>query len=417
MKEDVQMQTSRRGARGAFLLLLFIAVIAGITSPAAGQTEPGVTSSEIVLGGTQPFSGPLGVYSAIGKGSQAYFAYVNDNGGVNGRKITYKNLDGFDPAQTVPLTHQLVEQDRVFAIFNTLGDATNIAIRPYLNAHGVPQLFLPSGAYTWGADSAQYPLTIGYGLPYLSDAALFGRYIAAHAPAAKIGVLDEDSGAFGPETLDGLTKGLGAKSGAIVKIAKYELADPDVKSQVADLKNSGADTLVLFTSPKFATQALIAASQLAWKPTIYLSNISPSQTVMRAATAQGGPGATDGVISAGYLKDPTSAMWDADRGMKLYRQILSKYEPSADPNNGMYVYGMGVAFTMVDVLQRAGKDLTRAKLMAATNSLHETNNPFVFPGISIDISPTNRFPIHQEHLIRYTSGNWVSAGSIVDTNQ
>jgi branched-chain amino acid transport system substrate-binding protein len=405
-----------RTTRSVAVLLLF-AFVAAASLPASAQAVPGVSNTEILLGGVHPYSGPASAYSSIGKGAQAYFAYINDKGGVFGRKITYKDLDdGYNPPQSLQLTKQLVEQDHVFAMFNPLGTPVNTVLRPYLNEKGVPQLFVATGASTWGNDSAKFPWTIGWQPDYVSEATIYARYILQREPNAKIGALYQNDD-YGLDYLNGLTKALGAKSSMIVKSVSYEVADTDVKSQIVNLKNSGADTVMIFATPKFSIQALVAISQLGWKPKVFLNSVSNSQTVMRPATEQGGPGATNGVISVIYLKDPSDPKWASDPGMQLYKQIMAKYAPSADTADQFYLYGMGAAFTLVDCLQRAGKNLTRDGIMKAALHIHETNNPFVLPGIIVQTSPDDRFPIRQEQLANYEGGRWTLFGNLLSARR
>ncbi len=383
----------------------------------AADAVPGVTDTSVLLGGLHPFSGPASAYGAISKGEAGYFDYVNAHGGVNGRKIVYKDLDdAYSPPQALQLAKQLVEQDHVFAMFNTLGTPSNLAIRPYLNDNKVPQLFVATGATTWGRDAAKYPWTIGFQPDYQAEAAIFARYITAHTPTAKIAVLYQNDD-FGEDYVTGLQRGLGAKANQIVKTASYEVSDADVRSQIAALKASGADALLIAATPKFATQALVAVGQLGWKVATYLTDVSASQTVMRAATQAGGAGATDGVVTAYYALDPTSATFANSKGMKLYRDIVAKYMPGADPSNVFYAYGMAAAYTMTDALQKAGKALTRDKIMDVVTHLDERNNPFLLPGIVVQTSPTDRFPIRQQQLLRYTNGSWQPFGPIIDARK
>lgn len=398
-------------------LAAFGASVLALSSAPVRADEPGVTATEIVLGGTHPYSGPASAYGVIGKGAQAYFTYINDNGGVYGRKIVYKDLDdAYSPPQAVQLVKQLVEQDHVFALFNTLGTPSNTAIRPYLNQNQVPQLFVATGASTWGADAAKYPWTIGWQPDYQSESIIYAHYLLKEDPNAKIGVLYQNDD-YGEDYLTGLKRGLGSKADLIVKAASYEVTDPTVTSQVASLKASGANTFFIFATPKFSVQALVAAAQMSWHPRIFLNTVSNSQTTMRAATAAGGTGATQGVISVQYVKDPAEPKWDNDAGMKLYRSILAKYAPGADANNGYHLYGMGAAFTMVDALQRAGKNPTRKSLMNAATHLHETDNPFVILGVVVATTPSNRFPIVQEQLARYDGSRFALFGSLINARQ
>ena len=395
-----------------FLLMTLV-----ISLPANGQSVPGVTATTIVLGGTHPYSGPASAYSSIGKGAKAYFEYVNDHGGVYGRKIIYKDLDdAYNPPQTVQLTRQLVEQDGIFADFNPLGTPCNTQIRPYLNEHQVPQLFVATGATTWGADASKYPWTIGWQPDYQDESAVYAKYLLQHQPNAKIGVLYQNDD-YGKDYLKGLTDALGSKSSMIVKSLSYEVSDPDVRSQIASLKNTGATSVMIFATPKFSTQALVAIAQLGWKPLVFLNNVSASQTVMRAATQAGGPAATNFVISTTYLKDPSDPKFANDPGIKLEKQILAKYASGSDASDQFYLYGMGAAYTMVDALKKAGKNLTRAGIMKVATDLHETDNPFVYPGVIVQTSPSDRFPIRQEVLERYDSGNWFASGSMISARR
>jgi branched-chain amino acid transport system substrate-binding protein len=406
------MQRLRQTVAGVAVLAAFAFTMTTITPVRA---EDGVTATEILIGGTDPFSGPASAYGAVGKGSQAYFSYVNDHGGVNGRKITYKNVDdAYSPPQTVQLIRQLVEQDKVFAIFASLGTAPNTAIRPYLNQNKVPQLFVATGASKWAHDSDQFPWTIGWMPDYESEAIIYARNILKTAPNAKIGIIYQNDD-FGNDYLRGLKTGLGSHGSMIVKESSYETTDPDVSSQISTLKASGADTLMIFATPKFAVQSLVATAQQGWKPQIYLTNVSISESVMRAATkAGGGPDTTNGVISTQYLKDPGDPKYASDAGFKLYKEIMDKYLPGVDIANGNYLAGMAYAFTMVDALQHAGKDLTRDKVMKAALSLNETNNPFLYPGINVSTSATNHFPITSEALAKYENGKFIATGSIID---
>ncbi|GAC1625260.1 MAG: ABC transporter substrate-binding protein [Vulcanimicrobiaceae bacterium] len=404
---------------GTFATLAAIATLVliatGLTASAADA--PGVSDREVVIGGLHPFSGPASAYSVISRGEEAYFAYVNERGGVNGRRIVYKDLDdAYSPPQALQLAKQLVEQDHVFALFNTLGTANNLAIRPYLNEMKVPHLFVASGATTWGRDAARFPWTIGFNADYQAEATVFAKAILARAPSARIAVLFQNDD-FGQDYITGLKLGLGAKAAQIVKTASYEVSDTDVRSQISSLKASGADVLLLAATPKSATQALVAVGQLGWNVATYLSNVSASQIVMRAAAQQSGATATEGVVTANYTIDPSNATFGTSRGMKIYREALSKYIAGADPSNNFYMYGMAAAYAMTDALQRTGKTLTRERLMDAVTHLDERDNPFLIPGIVLQTSPTDRFPIRQEQLWRYTSGNWQPFGALIDVRK
>ena len=282
--------TVRKTAIGILAAAFAFALTASSVAPAAAA-DPGVTPTEIFLGGTHPYSGPASAYGNIGRGIGAYFSYVNDQGGVYGRKIKYVDKDdGYSPPQAVQLVHQLVERDHAFAIFDTLGTAVNTAIRPYLNQNGVPHLFVASGATTWGKDYKQYPWTIGWQPDYQSEAIFFAQDILKNRPKAKIGVLYQNDD-YGEDYNAGLKTGLGQHQNMIVKMASYETSDPSVGSQISALQASGADTLMIFATPKFAIQAMVLAAQQSWHPAIYLNAVSNVIPYMNAAAKAGGPSA------------------------------------------------------------------------------------------------------------------------------
>ena len=404
----------RKAAIGVFAAAFALAVTGTMIAPVSAET--GVTDTEIVLGGTHPYSGPASAYGNIGKGIGAYFSYVNDRGGVNGRKIRYIDKDdGYSPPQAVQLVHQMVEQDKVFAIFDTLGTAVNTAIRPYLNQQGIPHMFVATGATTWGKDAKQFPWTIGWQPDYQSEAIIYARDILTNHPKAKIGVLYQNDD-YGEDYNVGLKRGLAKHENMIVKMASYETTDPSVGSQIATLKASGADTFMIFATPKFAIQAMVLAAQQSWHPVIYLNNVSAAVPFMNAASKAGGPGAVAGVISTIYLKDPANhARYAGDAGMKLYNEIMAKYLPSADKDDGNYLYGVAIAYTMCDVLKRAGKDLTRKKVMDIAANLTEKDNPWAYPGVVIHSSPDFRFPITQMIAAKWLTTDWSPMGVLVDT--
>jgi branched-chain amino acid transport system substrate-binding protein len=405
-----------RKAVTGILAATFALTVTGSAVAPVLAADPGVTDTEIVLGGTHPYSGPASAYGNIGKGIAAYFGYVNDRGGVNGRKIKYIDKDdGYSPPQAVQIVHQLVEQDKVFAIFDTLGTAVNTAIRPYLNQNSVPQLFVATGASTWGHDYQKFPWTIGWQPDYQSEAILYAQDILANHPKAKIGVLYQNDD-YGEDYNAGLKRGLGKHQDMIVKMASYETTDPNVASQVSTLKAAGCDTFMIFATPKFAIQAMVIASQQSWHPVTYLNNVSGAVPFMNAAGKAGGPSATAGVISTIYLKDPANhARYAGDAGMKLYNEIMAKYLPGADKDDGNYLYGVSIAYTMVDVLKRAGKDLTRKKVMDIASNLVEKDNPWAYPGVVIHTSPTFRFPITQMIAAKWLGTDWSPSGLLVDT--
>src|SRR4051794_37616445 len=382
-----------------------------LVTVATGASTPGLTSSEILIGGTTPLSGPASAYQSVAKGAAAYFRYVNSKGGVNKRKIKYVYKDdGYDPSKTADRTRELVQQDKVFAIFNSLGTEHNLATRAYLNALKIPQLFVASGATTFGKDSKQYPWTIGYQPNYRAEGTIYGRYVAKTSPKARIGVLYQNDD-FGKDLLAGLRNGLGKKAKQIVSRQGYEVTDSDVQSQMARLKAAKVSTLMIFATPLFTIQSYVYAHKLGWKPTVYVNAVSSAANIMGLAKAGAGQKQVEGSISIVFLKDPTDTHWAKDPGVKLYRSIMKKYK-GGNPNDVYAVYGMSVAHTFAAALKKAGKNPTRAGIMKAATSLNVSNDPFLLPGITVKTSSGDHFPLDQAKLQRYHNGHWVSFGGL-----
>jgi ABC-type branched-subunit amino acid transport system substrate-binding protein len=390
-------------------LAVLVAALALAAPPALA--DPGVTDTTIKLGGTVPLSGPAAAFGVVGPGAAAYFAYVNDHGGVNGRKIDYEYLDdAYDPTQTVQLTRRLVQQDEVFAIFNTIGTDNALAVRSLLNQLEVPMLFAGTGASSF-ADPKNYPWSMPYLPNNIAEGTIYGRYILQHLPKARIGVLVE-SDDYGKDLNAGLRKAIRSKR-KIVATEGYALTDTNVSSQVAKLKAAGANTLVLFATPQFAIQGFLAANKLGWHPQIFVSSVSIEPTVMKIVTASTSPKFAEGALSIAFVKDPTSPRWAKDRAVRLYRQIMAKYDPQGRPSDVYNFYGMAVAFTMVDALRRAGRNLTRDSLLQAATHLTEAGNPFLLPGITLRTSPSDYFPMDQAQVYRYHKGYWTPDGPLV----
>jgi len=373
-----------------------------------GAADVGVTPNSILIGATVPLSGPAAAYGTIAKASDAYFHYVNDNGGINGRQITYKYLDdGYNPAQTVPLTKQLVEQDQVFLTFGGLGTQCQTSVRDYLNSKKVPQVIVATGATTFAAEYEKYPYTFGWQPVYQGESLIYAQYIMKNAPNAKIGIIYQNDD-YGQDYLDGLTKGLGSKaSEMIVDKEPNDVGAPDLSSQILKLKNSGADTLFVFETPSPAIKAIVAASQAGWHPTIYLNSVSaPVPYVQAAQKAAGDDAAVNGLISVVYLKDSVDPSQASDPGIQLYKQVMGKYYPDGKIEDGFNVYGMATAWSLVDVLKKAGPNLTRQAVLDTMASLNETDNPFLYPGIGVKNSANDHYSITQEYLAKYaTSAN------------
>ena len=391
--------------------LLLLALVLASSAGAAG-TDPGVTARTILLGGTVPLSGEASAFGSVGPGAKAYFDYVNANGGVNGRRIAYRYYDdGYDPAQTVQLTRKLVEQDKVFAIFNSVGTANNAAIQPYLNQRNVPQLFVGDGAQA-ASQPARYPWTMGFLQSYVGEGAVYGRHLAATRKRAKIAVLYENT-PLGTDMTKGLERWVRGKGPQVVAKQGYELTDADVSSQVAQLKSSGADTLMLFATPKYAIQGFASASRLGWEPQVYVASISIEPGIMSIARLNA-PVLTKGALSIAFVKNPNDPIWRKDPAIALYRRIMSKHNPRGKPSDVYNWYGMTVAWTMVETLKRAGKTPTRRTLLRAAQSLNLSNNPFLLPGIALKTSKTRYFPLDKVYLYRYDNRQWVKTSSLLD---
>jgi branched-chain amino acid transport system substrate-binding protein len=394
--------------RVALLLGLVLASTAG----AAATADPGVTAKKILIGGTVPLSGEASAFGAVGPGAKAYFAYVNAKGGVHGRTIDYRFYDdGYDPVQTVQQTRRLVEQDKVFAIFNSVGTANNKAIQPYLNQRKVPQLFVGDGAQAT-SQPARYPWTMGFLQSYLGEGAVYGRNLVKTRKAAKIGVLFQNDD-LGKDMTRGLERAIAGKGPQIVAKASYEYTDTDVSSQIAALKAAGADTFMLFATPKFAIQGFAAANRLGWKPQVYVASVSIEPNIMAIARLNA-PQLTKGALSVAFVKNPNDPIWAKDPALKLYRSIMKRYLPSGKPSDVYNWYGMTVAWTMVETLERAGKNPTRAGLLRAAQTLNLSNNPFLLPGIVLKTSRTRYFPLDKFYLYRFDNRQWVKASPLLN---
>jgi branched-chain amino acid transport system substrate-binding protein len=384
---------------------------AAVAAMTANAATPGVTPTTITIGGTVPLSGPAAAFGSVARGSDAYFKYVNSRGGVHRRKIVYKYLDdGYEPARTVQLTQRLVEQDQVFALFDTVGTDNALAIRQYVNDRKVPDLFVGSGAAKIAIEHGRYPWMMGYLPSFVGEGLVDGRRVAQTTPRAKVAVLYENSD-FGKDMLAGLKRGLAGRSKIVSQLA-YETTDTDVASQIARMRAAHADTLMLFATPLFAIKAYVAAKRLAWRPRIYVSSVAISPDVMKIASLSASPQEVAGSISVAFVKDPTSPVWGNDRTVKLYRKILARFMPGAKPLDVYNYYGMAVAYTMVDALARAGKNPTRSSLLRAATHLNEVN-PFLLPGIRIKTSPKDYYPMDKARFVRYRRGLWVLFGKLV----
>ena len=394
------------------VIALALAVSTGAAS-ARPSADPGLSSSEIVIGGTVPLSGIAASYASVGRGAEAYFKSVNARGGVNKRKITYKYVDDqYNPAQTVQATRQLVQQDHVFAIFNSLGTEHNLSVRSFLNATKVPQLFAGSGATTFGRDYKRYPYTIGFLPSYVGEGKVYARHILKTKPNAKIAVLFQNDD-YGKDLLAGFKAGLGAKRKNLVAEQSYDALSTDVSSQIARLRSSKATVLLLITTPPFAIRGLVAANRLGWRPQVYVNQVGSATNIMRIISATANPRTIEGAITLISIKDPLMPRFKNDAGMKLYKSIMRQYLPRGDVNDGFHVYSMAVAYTFVEALKKAGKNPTRASVVRAVANLNLKNNPFLIPGVVVKTSPTDHFPLDQGQLQRWSKNHWNPLGKVI----
>ena len=385
------------------------AAFAASAGSARADNAPGVTDTEIKIGQTMPYSGPASAYGVIGRAEAAYFKMINEQGGVNGRKINLISLDdAYSPPKTVEQVRRLVEEEKVAFLFNTLGTPPNLAIRQYLNDNKVPQLFVATGAATF-SDPQHFPWTMGYQPNYQTEARIFGKHIIATKPDAKIAVLYQNDG-FGKDYLIGLKDGLGADhAGMVIKEASYETSEPTVDSQIVTLQGSGADVLLIAATPKFAAQAIRKTFDVGWTAVRYMTDVSQSiASVMKPA----GLDKSKGVITAIYGKDPTDARWKDDPGFKEYAAFIGKYMTPHDLIDANAVYGFGAAATMIQVLKQCGNDLSRANVMKQAANLKDLELPMSLPGIKINTSPDNFSPIRQEALASFNGESWEQFGGL-----
>jgi branched-chain amino acid transport system substrate-binding protein len=386
------------------------AVLAASASSARAENAPGITDAEIKIGQTMPYSGPASAYGVIGRAGAAYFKMINEQGGINGRKINFISLDdAYSPPKTVEQVRRLVEDEKVAFLFNTLGTPPNLAIRQYLNDNKVPQLFVATGAAAF-SDPQHFPWTIGWQPNYQTEAKIFAKHILKTKPDGKIGVLYQND-AFGKDYLIGLKDGLGADhAGMVIKEASYETSEPTVDSQVVTLQGSGADVFLIAATPKFAAQAIRKSFDIGWTAARYMTDVSQSvASVMKPAGLE----KSKGVITAIYGKDPTDARWKDDPGFKQYAEFIAKYMSPNDLIDANAVYGFGTGATMVQVLKQCGNDLSRENIMRQAANIKDLELPMTLPGIKINTSPDNFSPIRQEALASFNGESWEQFGEVL----
>jgi branched-chain amino acid transport system substrate-binding protein len=392
------------------LLLIAAAMLLATSAQTADKKYgPGASDTEIKLGQTMPYSGPASAYGAIGKAEVAFFEMINQQGGVNGRKVRLISLDdGYSPPKTVEQTRRLVEQDQVLAIFSPLGTAPNTAIHKYLNAKKVPQLLLHSSANKWN-DPANFPWSMPWPPNSSSETQIYGRYLLHARPAAKVAVLYQNDD-FGKDMLKGLRDALGAKAEQmIVATASYEVTDPSIDSQIVSLQAAGADTFFNFTTPKFAAQAIRKAYDVGWKPLQFVPY--PASSVAAVLTPAGLDKST-GIITVGFAKDPTDPAWKNDSGFQEWVAFMKKYYPDGDLTDQLNVWGYLTAQVMLQILKQCGDDLTRENLMRQAGNLKNFELPMYLPGIKMNTTPSDFRGIKQMYLLRFDGKKWVSFGEL-----
>jgi branched-chain amino acid transport system substrate-binding protein len=387
-----------------------LALASGSTSAFAQKKyDDGVTDTEIKIGNTNPYSGPASSYAAIARTIDAYFKAVNEAGGVNGRKIKFISLDdGYSPPKTVEVVRQLVEQDKIFALFQPLGTPCNTAIHKYMNQRKVPQLYVATGASKWG-DPKNFPWTMGFQPDYHTEAVIYAKHILASIKDAKIAVLHQNDD-YGRDYLGGFKEGLGKEAGRIVRIVTYEATDPTVDSQIIQLKDSGANVFFNVSAPKAAAQSIRKAAEIDWKPVHYLNNVSASvAAVMKPA----GFDNAQGIITAAYIMDATDKKWDDNEEMKAWRAWMDKNMPQANKADLNHIYGYAVAALMTETLKRCGNEMTRANLMKQAASFQKYRLPLLLPGITVNTSATDFYPIQAVQLQRFKGDTWELFGEVM----
>ena len=395
--------------------LLVGVVAAALSVPAVAQKkyDTGANDKEIKVGNTNPYSGPASAYGQIGKAIAAYFKMVNDQGGVNGRKINFISYDdAYSPPKTVEMARKLVEQDQVLFLFQTLGTPSNTAIHKYMNGMKVPQLNVATGATKWN-DPKHFKWTMGWQPNYQTEGRIYARHIMATRPNAKVGILYQNDD-YGKDYLKGMEDGFGDKAAKyIVAKVSYEVSDPTVDSQIVQLQASGADTFFNITTPKFAAQAIRKAYDIGWKPVHYLNNVSIS---VGSVLTPAGLDKSVGLITAAYLKEPTDARWANDKGLEPFREFMKKYLPDANIADNFNIYGYTVGATVVAALKQCADDLTRENVMRQSANLKNLRLETLLPGILITTTADDYAPIEAVQLQRFNGKQWELFGDVMTSH-
>jgi branched-chain amino acid transport system substrate-binding protein len=391
-------------------VLTSLALGAALPAQAQKHYAPGITDTEIKFGQTLPLSGPVSAYGQIGRAEEAYFAMINDQGGINGRKLTLVQADdGYSPPKTVEQTRKLVEEDKVAFIFSSIGTPTNLSVEKYLNDRKVPQLWIGSGSHDF-AEPKRFPWTIAFLPSYLIQGSIYAKYILANTPDAKIATLRQNDD-FGKDLYDGFVAGLGDKAKKmIVASATYEVSDPSVDQQIISLQGSGADTLFVAATPKFSAQAIRKVYDLGWKPH-YFVNFEGS--AVAAVLKPAGLEKSVGLISTAYLKDPTDPQWQDDPGFKAWLAWMAKYMPGGDVADLFNITGYTEGLMLVQILKACGDDLSRENIMRQVTHLDHVVLPTFQPGVEINTTPDDYVPLKQMRLVRFDGTTWVPFGSAI----
>ncbi|MEO5862170.1 MAG: ABC transporter substrate-binding protein [Burkholderiales bacterium] len=393
----------------AFAGLIGLA-FAGAAS-AQNKYDTGATDKEIKIGQTMPYSGPASAYGTIGKTEQAFMKMINEQGGINARKINLISLDdGYSPPRAVEQVRKLVEQEQVLFLWQTLGTPSNSAIHKYVNQKKIPHLFLATGATKWG-DPKNFPWTIGGQPAYQTEAHIYARYLLKIKPDAKIAVLYQNDD-YGKDYLKGLKDGLGDKAAKmIVGEVSYEVTDPTVDSQVVTLKGTGADTMFHFSTPKFAAQAIRKVYDIGWRPLQFVNNVSAQvQSVLIPAGLE----KSTGLLTALYLKDINDPQWAGSQDIKDYLAFMKKYYPDGDPKEYNNAYGYMQSSILIQALKQCGNDLTRENVMRQAANLKNVELPLLLPGIKVNTSPTDFYPIEQQTMAKFDGKEWKNFGDLLD---
>ena len=402
------MQAKSSFGTTAALAAMLLGAMAS-TALAQKKYDPGATDTEIKIGNIMPYSGPASAYATIGKTEAAYFRKINEEGGINGRKINFISYDdAYSPPKTVEQARKLVESDEVLLIFNPLGTPGNSAIQKYMNAKKVPQIFVSSGAAKWN-DPKNFPWTIGWQPSYQVEARIYAAFILKNYPGKTIGVLYQNDD-FGKDYLIGLHEGLGDQASKLITIeASYETSSPTVDSQVVQIKAANPDIFINVATPKFAAQAIKKIGELNWTPVQFLTNVSVSVgSVMKPAGFEN----SQGILSAHYLKDPQEPQWNNDPAMIEWRAFMTKYYPEGDQQDVSTTFGYAVAKGLEQVLRQCKDDLTRENVMKQVANLNFEIGVFL-PGTRIKTSPTDFAPLEQLQMVRFKGESWELFGPLM----